>query len=141
MRNLFPKRKLTTAEIILIPEAYLYLFKFWLKVNYKTSGKWMPNATTEVSEKIGAKKMRKAKLVAKVIDGLETRSPWTNTCLIKALATRKMLQNRLLNYKMHIGVAPTSNNQLKAHAWLSVGNEIIMGGGNLDNFHEISGFQ
>ncbi len=141
MHNFIPKRKLSFSEVMLIPEALLVLFIFRLKVSYQPSRKWMPKATTEVSEKIKAEKMRRALLVAKVIDGLENRTPWKNTCMVKALATRQMLQQRLIIHKIHIGVAAKLNNQLEAHAWLSVGNKNILGGENLEGFHEISAFQ
>ena len=141
MNNFIPKRKLSFSEIMLIPEALLVLFIFRLKVSYQPSRKWMPKATTEVSENIEAENMEKALLVAKVLDGLENRTPWKNTCLVKALAARHMLKQRLINHKIHIGVAAKLNNQFGAHAWLSVGNKNILGGENLEGFHEISAFQ
>ncbi len=141
MKHFFPTRKLSFSEILLIPEALIVLFICRLKVSYLPSRKWMPKATTEVSEKIEAKKMGKALLVAKVIDGLENRTPWKNTCMVKALATHKMLNKRLLKNKIHIGVSQKLKNNFEAHAWLSVGTEIILGGKNLEGFHEISGFQ
>lgn len=141
MSRFFPKRKLSFSEIVLIPEALLVLFIYRLKVSHQSSIKWMPKATTDISEKITAKKMGIALLVVKVINGLETRTPWKNTCLVKALATHKMLKKRQINHKIHIGVAPKLNNYFEAHAWLSIENEIILGGKNLSGFHEISGFK
>jgi hypothetical protein len=139
--SFLPHRKLSYSEIFLIPETFLYLFIFRLKVSYQPSRKWMPKATTADSEKIGAKKMGIALLVVKVISGLETRTPWKTTCLVKALAAHSMLQKRQIDDKIHIGVAQKLNNHFGAHAWLSVGTEIILGGENLDGFHEISGFK
>ena len=141
MSQFFPKRKLSYSEIILIPETLLHLFIFRLKVSYQPSRKWMPKASKASAEEIAADKMQTALLVVNIINGLETRTPWKNTCLVKVLATRRMLQKRQINHKIHIGVAPKSNNDFDAHAWLSVGNEIILGGENLDGFHEISGFK
>ncbi len=141
MSFLLPKRKLSISEIALIPEACFYLFIFRLKISFQPSVKWMPKATTEVSENTGPENLKSAQLITGVIDGLGNRTPWKNTCLVKALTAHRMLKNRKINYKMHIGVAPVSNNQLKAHAWLSVGNNIILGGGNLSAYFEISGFK
>ena len=141
MGRFFPKRKLTFSEIVLIPEALLALFIYRLKVSYQPSLKLMPKATKGGSKEIAADKKATALLVVKVINGLETRTPWKSTCLVKALATHRMLQRRLINDKIHIGVAPKDNNLFEAHAWLSVGTEIILGGENQDGFHEISGFR
>ena len=141
MSHFFPKRKLSYSEIILIPETLLHLLIFRLKVSYQPSRKWMPKATTVNAKKIIPKKMAIALLVVRVINGLENRTPWKNTCLVKALATHRMLQKRQIDHRIHIGVAPKLNKHFDAHAWLSVGNEIILGGENLDRFHEISGFK
>ena len=141
MSRFFPKRKLSFTEIVLILEALVGLFIFRLKVSYQPSRKWMPKATAESAEKTNDKKMGTALLVVKVINGLETRTPWKSTCLVKALAAHSMLQKRQIVPKIHIGVAPNGNNSFEAHAWLSVGTEIILGGENLDGFQEISGFR
>ena len=140
MKKFIPKRKISFSEIVLIPEALLALLIYRVKVSYQPSSKWMPKATKEVTEKIEVEKMGRALLVAKVIDGLENRTPWKNTCLVKALATRRMLRKRKLNHKIHFGVAKKLNSKLKAHAWLSIGTNNILGGENLEGFHEISAF-
>ncbi len=138
MSRFLPHRKVSFSEIVLIPEAFLYLFVFRLKVSYQPSRKWMPKETSENLEKIGAEKMGIALLIAKVINGLTTRTPWESTCLVKSLATNRMLQQRQINHKIHIGVARSLKNHLEAHAWLSVEDEVIVGGGNLENFQEIA---
>jgi hypothetical protein len=101
----------------------------------------MPKPTLATAEKTEANLLRKAMLLVKVINGLENRTPWKNTCLVKVLAARRMLLKRKIVHKIHIGVASKLHNTLKAHAWLSVGTKIILGGESLHEFHEISGFQ
>jgi hypothetical protein len=141
MIHFFPKRKLSFLEVSLIPEALFSLFIYRLKVSYQPSRKWMPKPTLATAEKIEANLLRKAMLLVKVINGLEKRTPWKNTCLVKALATRSMLKKRKITHKIHIGVAPQAHNTIEAHAWVSVGTEIILEGENQAEFHEISGFQ
>ena len=141
MNKFLPSRKLSFSEIMLIPEAYFFLFISRLIVSYQPSRKWMPKATSEIPEQIETGKLEKAVLIARVVDGLETRTPWKSTCLVKALATRKMLQRRFLKHRLHFGVIPKINTGFEAHAWLSVGTKNILGGENLDGFHEISAFQ
>jgi hypothetical protein len=141
MSRFFPGRKLSFSEIALIPEALFLLFVFRLKVSYQPSRNWMPKAASDSAGKIAPDKMVNAQLVVKVIKGLESRTPWNNTCLVKALTAHKMLQRRLVNHKIHIGVELKSKNSLGAHAWLSVGDDIVLGGENLGEFHEISSFK
>ena len=138
MPRFFPKRRLSFSEIILIPETSLYLFVSRLTVSYLPPSRWMPKDFTADFEKPGAIDRTKALLVAGIINGLEARTPWKNTCLVKALAAHRMLKKREITHELHFGVAPKGNNELEAHAWLSVGNEIILGGENVNEFHEIS---
>ncbi|TQI71969.1 transglutaminase superfamily protein [Gramella sp. Hel_I_59] len=139
--SFIPARKLSFSEITLLPEAILLLFIYRLKVSYQASRKWMPAPVSETSHSRGEAKIGKALLIATIINGLENRTPWKNTCLVKALATRKMLERRSYDNTLHIGVTPTPDKKFRAHAWLSIGGTNILGGEHLDGFFEISGFQ
>ena len=141
MGKFLPMRKLSYLEIILIPEALFSLFISRLKVSYIPSSRWMPKNNCNNIDFVKSERIAKAVLIAKVINGLENRTPWKNTCLVKAIATRNMLQKRSLKNTIHIGVKPKRDNQFGAHAWLSVGTKNILGGENLTGFYEISGFQ
>ena len=140
MSSFLPYRKLSFSEITLIPEVVLYLFIFRLKVSYQPSQKWMPDVALKNLKKIDSFSMKKAILIAKVVNGLARRAPWKSTCLVKALAANKMLHKRKIDHKIHFGVASTVNTQFEAHAWVSVEDEVLIGGGNLERFHEISSF-
>lgn len=48
-----------------------------------------------------------------------------------------MLGRRGIIHKIHFGVKKKSTNNLEAHAWLSVGDNVIIGQGNLDEFAEL----
>ena len=98
----------------------------------------MPKSSDGSSKLLTEDKREKVRLVAAVINGLANRTPWASTCLVKALAAAHMLNKREIPQKLHIGVARTPAGNFNAHAWLSVDGEIIVGGGNLEDFHEIS---
>ena len=140
MSSFFPTRRLSVSEIILIPEAYFYLFIFRIKLSFLPSREWMPQSATDIAEKLETKELKKALLLTGVINALEDRAPWKNTCLVKALAAHKMLQKRLIPHKVHLGLAPKHDGQLEAHAWLSIEEEVVVGGGDLERFCEIAGF-
>lgn len=141
MSSFLLHRKLSFSEILLIPEVLVFLLIFRFKVSYQTSQKWMPKVALEGSKTINSGSKEKAKLIAKVVNGLSKRTPWKSTCLVKVLAARYILNKRQIENKIHIGVDRSLKQKIGAHAWLSIGDEVILGGGNLEGFHEISGFR
>jgi hypothetical protein len=49
------------------------------------------------------------------------------TCLPQALTTRVMLERRGIANELLIGVAKSDTGSLEAHAWVEVGDEIVVG--------------
>lgn len=76
--------------------------------------------------------------IATVVNGLAARTPWHSTCLVKVIAGHKMLAQKKIPHTLHFGVQKTLGGEMKAHAWLSVANKIIIGGDAVDEFREIS---
>jgi hypothetical protein len=138
MSNFFPGRILTTGERLIIPEAFFQLFLERIKVSFFPSRKYLP--TSEIDKNIfpSSEKIDSVKIVASVINGLSTRTPWSSTCLIKVLAAHKMLARRRIPHVLHFGVHINQSKEIKAHAWLSVASEAIIGGDNLHFYKEIS---
>jgi hypothetical protein len=141
MSRFLPQRKLSYAEIKLIPEALFGLFLSRIKVSFRPSCQWMPKNTSTSSFQVNPQKQSKALLIAAVINGLANRTPWSSTCLVKTLTAHQMVKKREIEHTLHIGVAKNLSNNFEAHSWLSVGTQIIIGGENLDGFHELAGFR
>ena len=56
---------------------------------------------------------------------------WKNICLVQSFAARWMLQRRKISSTLSIGVRHDQNNNLMAHAWLTVDDfEIVPRGGD-----------
>lgn len=54
-------------------------------------------------------------------------SPWNSSCLVKGLAGKIMCNRRGIPSTLYLGVAKHSPDQLAAHAWLEVNDDIICG--------------
>ena len=94
MSGIFPHRRLTFSEIILIPEAFLFLLIYRIKVSIQSTRNWMPSIAGNNSANNDFKSLKRAERIAGVINGLSKRTPWNSTCLVKALAACKMLKRR-----------------------------------------------
>lgn len=78
---------------------------------------------------------------ARAVNRAARRSPWRTTCLIRAMAGRAMLRRRGMPCTLYLGVAPGgAERRLRAHAWLSAGGEIILGGQEASAFRAIARF-
>ena len=138
MKYFFPRRKLTADEFSIIPEAFWRLFTARVKVSFFRSVKYLPSPSQKLTIYPTQEKVKKGKTVALIINGLSLRTPWSSTCLVKVLAAHSMLKKRKIAHTLHFGVKKNTAHQLDAHAWLSVGEEKIIGDENLHFFIEIS---
>jgi hypothetical protein len=65
------------------------------------------------------------------------RVPWRALCFESALALRRMLRRRGVDAILHYGMARDS--ELRAHVWLSVGGETVIGG-EAEGYEEVAQF-
>ena len=64
------------------------------------------------------------------------RTPWTSTCLARALAGHVMLHRRGISSTLTLGVAPS----LAAHAWLRCGAFDVCGGAEAESYTPVARF-
>lgn len=119
----------------MIPEA------IWLSAWYRFQVLYRPFA--KLSPKIGTlgqetpwenEDRRTAAQVRSMVEAVSHRMPWTCNCLNQALTAKKMLQRRGLCSTLYMGVAPTEDGQMAAHAWLRCGSLYVTGRSGMQNF-------
>ena len=69
----------------------------------------------------------------RVLRVCEHRLPWAN-CYTMALTARLMLKRRNLAPLLFIGIRRDAQRQLAAHAWVTIGDSIVVGDGDLTAF-------
>jgi hypothetical protein len=77
--------------------------------------------------------LARARGVGRAVDAVSTRLPWASTCLVRCVAGRMMLTCRGIAGHIVFGVAKDGA-ALTAHAWLVVGGEPVIGGGEAAGF-------
>ena len=65
------------------------------------------------------------------------RVPWRAKCFESAIALRAMLRRRGIAATLHYGM--TKDEDLRAHVWLSVAGEVVIGG-EVPGFKEVATF-
>lgn len=66
------------------------------------------------------------------------RTPWRVVCFQSALALQMLLRRRGVPATLHYGISQAE--ALKAHVWLSVAGEIVIGGEEAVRYTEVAAF-
>lgn len=66
--------------------------------------------------------------------------PWPGTCLVQAIAAKRMLQRRKIASTLYLGVRRPAEHALQAHAWLRSGEAILTGAPAHQGYTVISTF-
>lgn len=66
--------------------------------------------------------------------------PWRAMCFESALCLRAMLRRRGVASTLHYGIGSEDAGALKAHVWLSVDGEVLIGGENAAQFACVASF-
>jgi hypothetical protein len=72
------------------------------------------------------------------VRGWASRVPWRALCFETAVALRMMLARRGIASTLHYGIA--SEDVLKAHVWLSLGQTVVVGGDGAADYTEVATF-
>ena len=80
-------------------------------------------------------------LVARFISNCSRLVPWDSKCLAQAAVGKIMMRKKNIPATVYFGVKKGDETEkIKAHAWLCVGSEIILGGDVADQYTPISMF-
>lgn len=74
------------------------------------------------------------------IHAISSRLPGTRQCLVQGLAAKWMLQRRRIPSTLYFGVAKDPQGNLKAHAWLRSGSQMVTGAEGRKQFTVVATF-
>jgi hypothetical protein len=128
----------TFQEYSLVPAAFIQLLIYRVKVSFLRADQYLPKTHAKKGSQQPISSFKSVQQIADVVNGVGVRTPWLSTCLVKVLAAHKMLLKKNIPHTLHFGLQKNIPGQMKAHAWLSVSNKIIIGGEEADTYKEIS---
>lgn len=79
--------------------------------------------------------------ISEAINRAVYHTPWEIKCLAQAMAGKFMLRCRKIESTLYLGVAKEKESQLKAHAWLRCGQQIVCGERGMKLYSVISTFR
>lgn len=145
MRNIILFIKMPLRHKRLIIEACVYLVWAALLVRLVPFKRWahhLGNSQTDAPNHIDLVRLKQAARVSWAIQRVYPRLFWKSTCLMNATALQHMLARRQIPSTLHLGVLMDheSDERMKAHAWVSVNNAILIGAFGNEPYQPIARF-
>ena len=75
--------------------------------------------------------------IAYAVAAASNSVPWRSDCFPQAIAARLLLKRHGFDSTIHLGINRVGHDELESHAWLTCGETVVTGQGNLDRFAEI----
>ncbi len=101
----------------------------------------LPRAAHGLSDEDDESGDRKIEIsISRAILTMSRYLPWECECLAQAISGKMMLRRRQIPSTLYLGVAKKEDGDLNAHAWLLVGEIIILGGFGLKEYAIVSTF-
>lgn len=77
---------------------------------------------------------RNAWLVHELMEAMFRRIKWKDSCLIRALTAKRLLNRMGEKCTLYMGVRKAQGEAMTAHAWLRCGKLIVTGGESMDGY-------
>jgi hypothetical protein len=74
------------------------------------------------------------------VRALGRRLPWMSQCLVQAVAATWMLRRRRIPSTLYFGLAKDTGGELKAHAWVRSGTQVLTGAKGQHTFTVVATF-
>jgi hypothetical protein len=118
--------QLETVLVLILAWVIVFLFTRRLAAWIKRPGGEAPLVSTAIRHRAAA--------VCARLQRVARRLPWHSTCLVLAMAGMLLLRRRgIVGAVIRFGVRKR-NGVLEAHAWLLLGDTILLGGEEIDSY-------
>ncbi|QNG58492.1 lasso peptide biosynthesis B2 protein [Bacillus sp. PAMC26568] len=114
---------------LLIVEAFIFLaFARVIKcLPFSKTSKYLGERNKESLIRNYEANLDTLKNISSAIHVASKYAPWETMCLVRAIASMKMLQRRGIESTLYLGTSRNHLKELTAHAWLRSGNYYVTG--------------
>lgn len=139
-RNIFKK----DAEFKgLVFRAYFYAMQvrfMMLFVKFKRYEKRLGVRGKEDNTVVSEEEMQVVMRIKSAVIGVSKYTPWESKCMVQAVTAKWLLEKYNIPSTIYFGIMkdPENTNELKAHAWLRVGDYIMTGREGHKNFKVVN---
>ena len=134
MRYLKTFLKMPMKQKLLIPQILVLMAYYRFRVHRRPFSELAPKLGTQGHETPVEATPRNAWLVHEVMAAMFRRIQWKDSCLIRALTARKLLNRMGETCTLYMGVRKVEDQPMMAHAWLRCGKLIVTGGESMAGY-------
>lgn len=120
----------------------MLIIRFWMKfVKFNKYEKYLGERLVENSSGFANEKRVEVESILKVVKSMSRNTPWESKCMVRAISAKWFLKQQGLDSTIYFGVAKENNDKeekLKAHAWLRLGDQIVLGGKGHEAFNVVN---
>ena len=110
---------------MILAEAVVALMAGWAAVRFLPFRTAVRIASVELGHQAERPDVER---VSRAVAVAAKRVPWRAVCFQQGLALQWMLRRRGVDARLQYGVGHAPSSELHAHVWVTVGDEIVMGG-------------
>ena len=122
------RQKLMIPRVLVLMPYYKYL------VHHRPFSELAPKIGTLGCETPIAPSSRTAWMVHELMEAMFRRIRWKDSCLIRALTAKRILNSTGEKCTLYMGVSQKDGQRMTAHAWLRCGKCIVTGGESMAGY-------
>ena len=113
---------------LMIPKVFVLMAYYYHRVHRRPFSELAPKIGALGYETPVEKSPRQAWMVHELMESMFRRLKWKDSCLIRALTAKKLLNGMGYPCTLYMGVRKLEGKSMEAHAWLRCGKLIVTGG-------------
>ena len=126
--------KMPLKQKLLIPEIFVLMAYYKNRVHKHPFAELAPKIGQLGYETPIEASPRNARLIYELMESMFRRIGWKDSCLIRALTAKKLLNRMGERCTLYMGVRKREGEGLSAHAWLRCGKLTVTGGEIRDEY-------
>lgn len=122
----------TAFERVLYMRAFVYMLiiRFWmLFIRFSWYEKYFGKRFVESTTPFPMEKLDVVQSIRKAVAAISNNTPWESKCMVQAITGKWLLHQQGIPSTLYFGIGKNDSQKTKlaAHAWLRVGDKIIIG--------------
>ena len=126
--------RMPLKQKLMIPRVFVLMAYYKHQVHNRPFSELAPKIGTLGYETEVVTTPRDAVLVHELMESMFRRIGWKDSCLIRALTAKRILNSMGLKCTLYMGVRKREGQGMTAHAWLRCGKRIITGADSMDGY-------
>ena len=126
--------RMPLKQKLMIPRVFVLMAYYKHQVHNRPFSELAPKIGTLGYETEVVTTPRDAVLVHELMESMFRRVGWKDSCLIRALTAKRILNSMGFKCTLYMGVRKREGQGMTAHAWLRCGKRIITGADSMDGY-------